>query len=247
MVKPGSIKDTDLTPGWEVQPTTGLLPSFHTDVSAAVVNRTHEYRTRNVFASNARLLPLDQKVGYISKDQLGFSLAQSQEPDEEPSQRKPSPFTDVGMGRLHSKGKGISASALPYKRSPPSWLKTTSQDVDESICKFAKKGLTPSQIGVILRDSHGIPQVKSVTGNKILRILKAHGLAPEIPEDLYHLIKKAVAIRKHLERNRKDKDSKFRLILVESRIHRLARYYKKTKKLPPVWKYESTTASTLVA
>ncbi|KAF5733443.1 hypothetical protein HS088_TW17G00987 [Tripterygium wilfordii] len=143
--------------------------------------------------------------------------------------------------------KGISASALPYKRTPPSWLKISAQDVDENICKFAKKGLTPSQIGVILRDSHGIAQVKSVTGNKILRILKAHGLAPEIPEDLYHLIKKAVAIRKHLERNRKDKDSKFRLILVESRIHRLARYYKKTKKLPPVWKYESTTASTLVA
>ncbi|KAK2975857.1 hypothetical protein RJ640_022874 [Escallonia rubra] len=131
---------------------------------------------------------------------------------------------------------GISASALPYKRTPPSWLKTTPQDVEENICKFAKKGLTPSQIGVILRDSHGIAQVKSVTGSKILRILKAHGLAPEIPEDLYHLIKTAVAIRKHLERNRKDKDSKFRLILVESRIHRLARYYKKTKKLPPVWK-----------
>ncbi|KAK9181650.1 hypothetical protein WN944_024789 [Citrus x changshan-huyou] len=147
-------------------------------------------------------------------------------------------FTSVAvtMGRMHSRGKGISASALPYKRTPPSWLKISSQDVEDNICKFAKKGLTPSQIGVILRDSHGIAQVKSVTGSKILRILKAHGLAPEIPEDLYHLIKKAVAIRKHLERNRKDKDSKFRLILVESRIHRLARYYKKTKKLPPVWK-----------
>ncbi|PHU04919.1 40S ribosomal protein S13, partial [Capsicum chinense] len=132
--------------------------------------------------------------------------------------------------------KGISASALPYKRTPPSWLKISAPDVEDNICKFAKKGLAPSQIGVILRDSHGIAQVKSVTGSKILRILKAHGLAPEIPEDLYHLIKKAVAIRKHLERNRKDKDSKFRLILVESRIHRLARYYKKTKKLPPVWK-----------
>ncbi|XP_028801333.1 40S ribosomal protein S13-like [Neltuma alba] len=153
----------------------------------------------------------------------------------------------LGNGRMHSRGKGISASALPYKRTPPSWLKISGQDVEENICKFAKKGLTPSQIGVILRDSHGIAQVKGVTGNKILRILKAHGLAPEIPEDLYHLIKKAVSIRKHLERNRKDKDSKFRLILVESRIHRLARYYKKTKKLPPVWKYESTTASTLVA
>ncbi|KAB5525374.1 hypothetical protein DKX38_023123 [Salix brachista] len=143
------------------------------------------------------------------------------------------------MGRMHSHGKGISASALPYKRTPPSWLKISAQDVEDNICKFAKKGLTPSQIGVILRDSHGIAQVRSVTGNQILRILKAHGLAPEIPEDLYHLIKKAVAIRKHLERNRKDKDSKFRLILVESRIHRLARYYKKTKKLPPVWKYNS--------
>lgn len=32
--------------------------------------------------------------------------------------------------------------------------------------------------------------------------MKAMGLAPQLPEDLYHLIKKAVAIRKHLERNR---------------------------------------------
>jgi small subunit ribosomal protein S13e len=53
---------------------------------------------------------------------------------------------------------------------------------------------------------------------------------------LYHLIKKAVSIRKHLERNRKDKDSKYRLILIESRIHRLARYYKTAGQLPPTWK-----------
>jgi len=112
---------------------------------------------------------------------------------------------------------------------------------------MAKKGLTPSQIGVRLRDSEGIAQVKSVTGSKILRILKKHGLAPEIPEDLYHLIKKAVQMRKHLERNRKDKDSKFRLIMVESKIHRLARYYKRTKQLAVSWKYESSTASAMVA
>lgn len=143
--------------------------------------------------------------------------------------------------------KGISKSALPYKRTPPSWMKSSARDVEEHVCKLAKKGLTPSQIGVILRDSHGIAQVRSVTGNKILRLLKRNGLAPEIPEDLYHLIKKAVSVRKHLERNRKDKDSKFRLILIESRIHRLSRYYKRTSQLPPVWKYESATASTLVA
>ncbi|MCJ1272576.1 ribosomal 40S subunit protein S13 [Puttea exsequens] len=192
------------------------------------------------------------------------------------------------MGRLHSNGKGISASAIPYSRTPPAWLKTTPEQVVDQICKLAKKGATPSQIGVVLRDSHGIAQVKVVTGNKILRILKSNvnerysvtelvsstlfsarinfgrlrfasdrswlterfrktGLAPEIPEDLYMLIKKAVAVRKHLERNRKDKDSKFRLILIESRIHRLSRYYKSVGVLPPTWRYESATASTLVA
>lgn len=101
--------------------------------------------------------------------------------------------------------------------------------------------------GIILRDSHGVAQVRFVSGNKILRIMKALGLKPDIPEDLYYLIKKAVAIRKHLERSRKDKDSKFRLILVESRIHRLARFYKTKSVLPPTWKYESSTASALVA
>merc|ERR1712229_17331 len=127
------------------------------------------------------------------------------------------------------------------------WLKITSDEVKDQIFKLAKKGLTPSQIGVILRDSHGVAQVRFVTGNKILRILKSKGLAPDLPEDIYYLIKKAVSIRKHLERNRKDKDAKFRLILVESRIRRLARYYKTKGVLPPTWKYESSTASALVS
>merc|ERR1712211_62205 len=91
------------------------------------------------------------------------------------------------------------------------------------------------------RDSHGVAQVRFITGNKILRILKSKALAPDLPEDIYFLIKKAVSIRKHLERNRKDRDAEFRLILVESRIHRLARYYKLTGVLPPTWKYESST------
>lgn len=151
------------------------------------------------------------------------------------------------MGRMHTPGKGISRRTLPYKRSAPAWVKSTTEEVCDHICKLAKKGLTPSQIGVILRDSHGVPQVKSITGNKILRILKLNGLAPEIPEDLHHLIKKAVSVRKHLERNRKDKDSKFRLILIESRIHRLARYYKRVGNLPANWKYDSATASALIA
>merc|ERR1711920_576459 len=125
------------------------------------------------------------------------------------------------MGRMHSKGKGISKSALPYRRTPPSWFKQTPAEVIEQVCH--------------------------VTGSKILRILKKKGFAPEIPEDLYCLIKKAVSVRKHLDKFRQDKDAKFRLILIESRIHRLARYYKLVKALPPNFKYESATASTLVS
>merc|ERR1712224_841186 len=96
------------------------------------------------------------------------------------------------MGRMHTPGKGISSSALPYRRTPSSWLKITPTEVIEHCCKLARKGLTPSQIGVNLRYSNGIAQVKSVTGNKILRILKSAGYAPDIPEDLYHMIKKVL-------------------------------------------------------
>ena len=152
----------------------------------------------------------------------------------------------IGILTVILQGKGISSSSLPYSRNAPAWFKLSSESVVEQIIKYARKGLTPSQIGVLLRDSHGVTQTKVVTGNKILRILKSNGLAPEIPEDLYFLIKKAVSVRKHLERNRKDKDSKFRLILIDSRIHRLARYYRTVGVLPPNWKYESATASALV-
>eukprot|EP01016_Furgasonia_blochmanni_P000141 TRINITY_DN0_c53_g1_i6.p1 TRINITY_DN0_c53_g1~~TRINITY_DN0_c53_g1_i6.p1 ORF type:complete len:176 (+),score=51.06 TRINITY_DN0_c53_g1_i6:1-528(+) len=134
-----------------------------------------------------------------------------------------------------------------FKRRAPKWITLDSQAVIELIVSKAKKGLTPSQIGVYLRDQCGIPQTRFLTGQTILRILKKHGCAPQIPEDLYNLIKKAVSVRRHLERNRKDKDSKFRLILIESRIHRLTRYYRKTKKLPPSWRYDSATASALVS
>merc|ERR1712028_333061 len=142
---------------------------------------------------------------------------------------------------------GISSSAHPFRRRAPTWVKMKPEDAIDHISKLAKKGLTPSQIGVTLRDSFGIPQVKNVTGSKILRILKANGLGTFLPEDLYYLIKKAVSIRKHLDKNRKDMDSKFRLILVESRIHRLARYYRRVKALAPKFRYVSATASTLVA
>eukprot|EP01053_Blabericola_migrator_P006021 Blabericola_migrator_1__6020@NODE_3031_length_2100_cov_191_879488_g575_i1_p3_GENE_NODE_3031_length_2100_cov_191_879488_g575_i1NODE_3031_length_2100_cov_191_879488_g575_i1_p3_ORF_typecomplete_len152_score21_61Ribosomal_S13_N/PF08069_12/1_4e28Ribosomal_S13_N/PF08069_12/2_1e03Ribosomal_S15/PF00312_22/1_7e17Recombinase/PF07508_13/9_6e03Recombinase/PF07508_13/0_049YflT/PF11181_8/0_093_NODE_3031_length_2100_cov_191_879488_g575_i15721027 len=151
------------------------------------------------------------------------------------------------MARMYGHGKGIARSALPYKRSTPSWSKTSPDEVIRSIVQLAKKGMTPSQIGIVLRDSMGIPRVKAITGSQITRILKRKGLASEIPEDLYFLMKKAVSMRKHFDKARSDKDCKFRLGLCESKIHRLARYYRSTRKLPADWKYTAAKASAVVA
>merc|ERR1712165_369124 len=151
------------------------------------------------------------------------------------------------MGRMHAPGKGIAASALPYVRKAANWQRLSKEDIVDSMIKLAKKGYRPSAIGVQVRDQHGIAQSKYVTGSKVLRVLKANGMAPELPEDLYFLIKKAVTMRKHLNKNKKDKHGKFRLILVESRIHRLARYYKTQNSLAANWKYDSNTAAALIA
>ena len=148
---------------------------------------------------------------------------------------------------MYGGGKGISKSSMPYKKAPPRWLTIDSAEVTKNIESLAKKGFKPSQIGVILRDNYAIPQSRLITGAKILRILKKKGIAPEIPEDLYYLMKRAVTMRKHIEKNKRDKDSKYRLILVESKIHRIIRYYKLTKQLPANWKYDYQTALALVS
>jgi small subunit ribosomal protein S13e len=151
------------------------------------------------------------------------------------------------MGRMYGRGKGISKSSIPYKKKAPRWLNIDSGELVKQMEQLAKKGYKPSQIGVILRDNYAIPQSRLITGAKILRLLKKKGLAPQIPEDLYHLMRRAVSIRKHIEKNKRDRDSKFRLILVESKIHRLVRYYKLTKQLPSTWKYDYQTALALVS
>lgn len=151
------------------------------------------------------------------------------------------------MARMYGHQKGMSRSCLPYKRSAPSWCKATPEDVTKGIIQLARKGMSPSAIGVALRDTMGIPRVKSITGTTITRILRKRGLAAEVPENLYYIMKKAVSMHKHLERAPADKGTKFRLSQCESKIHRLARYYRQKRVLPTTWKYTAAKASALVA
>jgi len=137
-----------------------------------------------------------------------------------------------------SKEKGKSHSTRPPRAGPPSWLKYTPEQVESLVVELARKGYPPSAIGTILRDQYGIPLVKQVTGKKIVRILREHNLAPEIPEDLANLIKRAIRVRRHLEEHPKDYHSKRGLQLIESKIRRLEKYYKRKGLLPLDWKYE---------
>jgi len=136
-----------------------------------------------------------------------------------------------------SKEKGQSHSTRPARVGVPSWVRYTPTDVEELVISLYKKGYPPSMIGTILRDSYGIPLVKMVTGKKIMKILKEHGIQPEMPEDLYNLIKRAARVRRHLEEHPKDYHSKRGLQLIEAKIYRLAKYYKRKGVLPKDWKY----------
>jgi len=142
------------------------------------------------------------------------------------------------MARMHSRAKGKSGSTKPAKKSVPSWVQYKPKEVELLVVKYAKEGKKPSQIGLYLRDEYGIPNVKILTGKSITAILKDKKMQAEIPEDLLALIRKSVILRKHMESNKKDYSTKRGLQLTDSKIRRLAKHYKKTKKLPANWKFD---------
>jgi len=150
------------------------------------------------------------------------------------------------MARMHARTRGKSSSKKPLSTTPPSWMKLKKGEIESIILKLAKNGYSTSTIGITLRDSYGVTDIKIITGKSISTILKEKELYPEVPEDVQNLIKRAVNIRKHLEKNKQDMVSKRGLQLTESKIRRLEKYYKKTGVLPKDWKYNPEKARLLV-
>ncbi|MDP7141394.1 MAG: 30S ribosomal protein S15 [Candidatus Woesearchaeota archaeon] len=142
------------------------------------------------------------------------------------------------MARMHSRKLGKAGSTKPSKKIIPTWSKYKAKEAEILVKKLAKEGNSPSKIGIILRDTYGIPDVSIVTKKKITKILEENKLLKELPEDLMALIKKAIKEKKHMENNKHDKSALRGLQLTESKIKRLVKYYKRTKKLPFSWKFE---------
>ena len=146
------------------------------------------------------------------------------------------------MGRMHTHRHGKSHSIRPITVRLPSWISQDSKQIEDLVVKYAKDGLTPSQIGIKLRDQYAVPLVKIVTKKTIMQILEENKLKPEMPEDLDNIVKKAVGLQKHLKANKGDRRNIRSLELIEAKVHRLASHYKKTNRIPKNWRYKSMVA-----
>jgi ribosomal protein S15P/S13E len=146
------------------------------------------------------------------------------------------------VSRIHSGRKGRAGSHRPYPVRAPEFATLDKAEVIEEAVRLAKTGVTPAQVGAILRDSHGVPSVRAVAGERMVPLLAGAGVKPDIPDDLQALLKRVVHLQRHLATNKKDLSNRRGLNLMESRIRRLALYYKRHKLLPEDWRYTSATA-----
>lgn len=140
--------------------------------------------------------------------------------------------------KSHSHKKAQKQSAV--------WVEYKPKEIEELIVNLANQGHSGSDIGAMLRDQHGIPSVRQLTKKTILQILNEGGIKQDVPEDLLALIRKAVSLKEHMKKNKKDCTAKRGYELTVSKIRRLVAYYIKAKRLPSTWRYDIETAALLV-
>lgn len=146
------------------------------------------------------------------------------------------------MARLHAKRKGKSGSTRPFLKANPEWVAMETPDIEATVVRLHQEGLSAASIGTRLRDAYGVPNVHLATGKSVNQILAAKNLKPALPEDLASLIKRAASLQVHLQDHAKDLSNKRGLQLIESRIRRLSKYYKREGILPADWDYSAKLA-----
>jgi len=147
------------------------------------------------------------------------------------------------MSRIHSGHKGRAGSHRPYPLTKPAWVTVSQEELVAQAVQLSKTGVSAAQVGMNLRDSFGVPSSRAVTGKRLGTLLKESAISPEIPDDLQALLKRVVHLQRHLETHPKDLSNRRGLTLMESRIRRLARYYRQRKRIPETWRYTAAAAA----
>ncbi len=150
------------------------------------------------------------------------------------------------MARLHSKKKGKAGTKRPKTTDVPEWTAAKKAEIEDIILKMAREGVPPAKIGLVLRDQHGVANLRSQLGMSLRAYLAKEKALGEYPEDLLNLIKKAVRVTGHLKASKNDTHNLVKLGHVESKIQRLVKYYSSKGMLPPGWRYNREKASLLV-
>ncbi|MCU0861072.1 MAG: 30S ribosomal protein S15 [Methanomassiliicoccales archaeon] len=150
------------------------------------------------------------------------------------------------MAKMHARRRGKSASAKPLVTENPEWVTMSKEEIEQMVVKLAKEGMTSSKIGLVLRDNYAVPSVRLATGKTMYEILQENGLKPEIPDDLMALMRRAINVNDHMQENKKDMANNRNLQLIESKIRRLVKYYKRNDVLPRTWEYSLKNAELLL-
>lgn len=151
------------------------------------------------------------------------------------------------MARMHTRRKGQAGSTKPHRLEPAKWSNTNKDEIEKTVIQLADQGKSTSEIGMILRDRHGVPDVTLVTGKKITTVLKENNKAPKVPEDIHNLMIKVLDLNKHLGKNKKDLHNKRALNNMVSKIRRLQKYYHREGILPADWKYSIEKSEMLIS
>ncbi len=150
------------------------------------------------------------------------------------------------MARMHARRRGKSGSQRPLITENPAWVPLNKDEIEEKIIAMGKDGVTAARIGLLLRDQHAVPDVKLATGKTVLDILRENDLQANIPDDLVALMRRAINLQTHLMENKKDLANKRNLQMVESKIRRIVKYYKREGALPADWQYSIANAELLI-
>ena len=150
------------------------------------------------------------------------------------------------MAKMHARRRGKSASSKPLVTENPEWVPMPKEEVEQTVVKLAKEGMTASKIGMVLRDQYAVPSVRLATGKTMLEILEQNGLKQALPDDLVALMRKAINVSLHMSDNKKDMANNRNRQLIESKIRRLVKYYKRLDILPQDWEYSLKNAELLI-
>jgi small subunit ribosomal protein S15 len=95
------------------------------------------------------------------------------------------------------------------------------KEIEATVLKLAKSGISPEKIGLILRDQHGIPKAK-MFGKKICQILSDSKQDLVTNTEYKNIKSKIENLKKHFEKNKHDYYAQRKISQHSSRIRKLS-------------------------